>query len=76
MAKQGTGQKTEQGATQPTAADVQQLIERANQEFNDYQRLTSQGKLAEAGQKLEALKQTLNELQQTTGRAKQANDQR
>jgi uncharacterized protein len=72
--KQGAGQKTEQPAT-TAATDVQQLIERANQEFNDYQRLTSQGKLAEAGQKLEALKQTLNELQQTTGRAKQANDQ-
>ena len=41
---------------------LQQLIDRANQEFEDYQRLTSQGKLGEAGQKLEQLKQTLAEI--------------
>ena len=32
------------------------------QEFEDYQRLTSQGKLGEAGQKLEQHKRTLDEL--------------
>src|SRR6185369_13556114 len=40
------------------AQDLQQLINRAIQEFDDYQRLTSQGKLGEAGQKLEQHKRT------------------
>ncbi|HEV7395831.1 MAG TPA: UPF0182 family protein [Pyrinomonadaceae bacterium] len=44
------------------SADAQQLILRAIQEFDDYQRLTSQGKLAEAGQKLEQHKRTIEEL--------------
>ncbi|HEV8203256.1 MAG TPA: UPF0182 family protein [Pyrinomonadaceae bacterium] len=63
----------EQGQTpqQPTpsatpAADLQQLVNRAIQEFEDYQRLTSQGKLAEAGQKLEQHKHTLEEIKQKT----------
>ena len=42
--------------------DLQQLINRAIQEFEDYQRLTSQGKLGEAGQKLEQHKRTLEEI--------------
>ncbi|HEU4510277.1 MAG TPA: UPF0182 family protein [Pyrinomonadaceae bacterium] len=55
------------GPTQPTpsatpAADVLQLVNRAIQEFEDYQRLTSEGKLGEAGQKLEQHKRTLDEL--------------
>jgi uncharacterized membrane protein (UPF0182 family) len=59
--KPGEGAKPE---TVPAAqTDVRRLITRANQEFSDYQRLTSEGKLAEAGQKLEALKRTLEELQ-------------
>ena len=41
---------------------VQQLINRAIQEFDDYQRLVSQGKFAEAGQKLEQHKRTLDEI--------------
>ena len=44
--------------------DLQQLITRAIQEFEDYQRLTSQGKLGEAGQKLEQHKRTLEEIRQ------------
>ena len=55
--------------TQPTPSatptqDLQQLANRAKQEFEDYQRLTSQGKLGEAGQKLEQLKRTLEEIRQ------------
>jgi uncharacterized membrane protein (UPF0182 family) len=50
--------------------DVQQLIIRAIQEFEDYQRLTSQGKLAEAGQKLEQHKRTLEELKRAGGKQK------
>ena len=44
------------------AQNVQQLIDRAIQEFDDYQRLTAQGKLGEAGQKLEQHRRTLEEI--------------
>jgi uncharacterized membrane protein (UPF0182 family) len=43
-------------------ANVQQLIVRAIQEFEEYQRLTAEGKLGEAGKKLEDHKRTLEEL--------------
>jgi uncharacterized membrane protein (UPF0182 family) len=46
--------------------DLQQLINRAIQEFDDYQKLTAQGKLGEAGQKLEQHKKTLEEIRQKT----------
>ena len=56
-------------AASPSPGDnVQQLITKAVQEFEDYQRLTSQGKLAEAGQKLEQHKRTLEELKRMAGR--------
>ena len=42
--------------------NLQQLVNRAIQEFDDYQRLMSQGKFAEAGQKLEQHKRTLEEI--------------
>jgi len=48
-------------APQP-AANLNALITQASQDFDDYQRLTSQGKLAEAGQKLDDLKRVLSEL--------------
>ena len=44
------------------APNVQQLVNRAIQEFEEYQRLTAEGKLAEAGKKLEDHKRTLEEL--------------
>jgi len=44
------------------AANLNALITQANQDFNDYQRLTSEGKLSEAGQKLDDLKRVLAEL--------------
>jgi len=47
---------------------VQQLINKAVQEFEEYQRLTSQGKLGEAGQKLEQHKRTLEELKKAGAR--------
>ena len=47
---------------------VQQLINKAVQEFEEYQRLTSQGKLGEAGQKLEQHKRTLDELKRAGAR--------
>jgi uncharacterized membrane protein (UPF0182 family) len=49
------------GTAQP-AADVNALIAQAGKDFSDYQRLTSEGKLAEAGQKLDDLKRVLDKL--------------
>ncbi len=49
------------GAKQP-AQDLSALIHQANSDFADYERLTSEGKLAEAGQKLADLKNVLGEL--------------
>jgi hypothetical protein len=40
------------------------LIRDAARDLADYQRLTAEGKLGEAGQKLESLKRTLDQLQQ------------
>lgn len=45
-----------------TGADLNALVEGAARDLNDYQRLTAEGKLGEAGQKLDQLKQKLNTL--------------
>jgi len=65
--KPTTGEKPAEGQPKPsptpvTAETLPQLVNRAIQEFDDYQRLTAQGKLAEAGQKLEQHKRTLEEI--------------
>ena len=62
-----TSEKAPAGQAQPgpssaPAATIQQLVVRAVEEFEEYQRLTAQGKLGEAGQKLEQHKRTLDEL--------------
>ena len=68
-----TGTQTEQAApssTQPAGAAAAQpktpaaadLIQRANRDFNDYQQLTAQGKLSDAGKKLDDLKRVLSQL--------------
>ena len=49
------------GPAQP-ATDLNGLIEEASKDFSDYQRLTAQGKLGEAGQKLDQLKRALDKL--------------
>jgi uncharacterized membrane protein (UPF0182 family) len=49
-------------ATKPVAADLNALITGAAKDLADYQRLTAEGKLGEAGQKLEQLKRKLDEL--------------
>ena len=49
------------GARAP-AQDLNALIAQAGRDFDDYQRLTAAGKLAEAGQKLEALKQVIGRM--------------
>lgn len=71
----GTSQQeqTRQTQTAPvTAGDAgastQVLIARANQALADYRRLTAEGKLAEAGAKLEDLKNTLEQLNRTGAR--------
>jgi uncharacterized membrane protein (UPF0182 family) len=45
------------------AASSDDLIRGAAQDLEDYQRLTAEGKLGEAGQRLESLKQKLQDLQ-------------
>ncbi len=49
------------GLPQPTA-DLNALITEAAKDLADYQRLTAEGKLGEAGQKLEELKHALEKL--------------
>jgi hypothetical protein len=49
-------------AAAPAATDTNALISAAAKDLADYQRLTAEGKLGEAGQKLEALKQKLDAL--------------
>jgi uncharacterized membrane protein (UPF0182 family) len=49
-------------ASPQSAEDLNALIAQAAKDLADYQRLTSEGKLGEAGQKLEELKRTLDEL--------------
>ena len=44
------------------ASDLKSLVAQAGKDFSDYQRLTSEGKLADAGQKLDDLKRTLDKL--------------
>jgi uncharacterized protein len=46
----------------PPAADLDALIAEAAKDLADYQRLTAEGKLGEAGQKLEELKRVLDKL--------------
>jgi len=50
-----------QGIAQPST-DINALISEASKDFADYQRLTAEGKLGEAGQKLGALKGVLERL--------------
>jgi len=61
---------TEPGSALPSAPqpaqDQNALIAQAGKDFADYQRLTAEGKLGEAGQKLEALKQAIEKLNAQT----------
>jgi uncharacterized membrane protein (UPF0182 family) len=49
-------------ASPQPAADLNALVAEAGKDLADYQRLTAEGKLGEAGQKLEDLKRTLDKL--------------
>src|SRR5216683_3039452 len=55
------GAPTSAASPQP-AADLNALIAEASKDLADYQRLTAEGKLGEAGQKLEELKRALDKL--------------
>ncbi len=57
----GTGVGTAAGALAPTPG-TQALIDQAARDLADYQRLTAEGKLGEAGLKLESLKKILDRL--------------
>jgi uncharacterized protein len=52
----------ESGPASRPATDLQGLIAKAAKDFSDYQRLTSEGKLGEAGKKLDELKSVINQL--------------
>ncbi len=55
------------GTAQPQSAVTSEaLIDQAARDLADYQRLTAEGKLGEAGQKLESLKRTLEQLRPPT----------
>ena len=62
-APSGAAQNPAPNASNGNAAGRNPLIVAAAQDLADYQRLTAEGKLAEAGQKLEDLKQKLNQLE-------------
>jgi uncharacterized membrane protein (UPF0182 family) len=51
-------------ASSPPSADLNSLVAEAAKDLADYQHLTAEGKLGEAGQKLEALKRALDKLNQ------------
>jgi uncharacterized protein len=50
------------GGPPAAPAEIRALVDRANRAFEDYRRLTSEGKLGEAGAKLDELKRALEEL--------------
>jgi uncharacterized protein len=67
-AKESDARKTDNNPTDKTSPpavskSTGDLIKQASQTFADYQKLTSEGKLAEAGQKLDDLKRILGDLQ-------------
>jgi uncharacterized membrane protein (UPF0182 family) len=69
-AAQGQSPQAQAAARRPAPAgapeatsDLNALIADAARNLSEYQRLTAEGKLGEAGQRLEALKRTLEELQ-------------
>jgi uncharacterized protein len=55
-------------ATRAAETSIRMLIDRANQALADYRRLTSEGKLGEAGAKLDDLNRILEELNRGTPR--------
>ena len=60
--------KSSEAGRQPatSATDMRSLIERANQALADYRRLTSEGKLGDAGAKLDELNRMLDEMNRSS----------
>src|SRR5687768_269986 len=54
---------TKPGDKPPVPPSIDGLIKQASRAFADYQRLTAEGRLSEAGQKLDELKRILDQLQ-------------
>jgi hypothetical protein len=61
---------TPAGSRPTSGTSVSTLISRANQALADYRRLTSEGKLAEAGAKLDEIKNVLEELNRVSAAGK------
>jgi uncharacterized protein len=61
---EGSGTAAPRAAVTTATSPLDDLIAEASRNFADYQRLTAEGRMAEAGQKLEALKKTLEQLAQ------------
>jgi hypothetical protein len=57
-----TAAAPETGGTKPATESVSTLAAQASKDFSDYERLTADGKLTEAGQKLDDLKHVLDRL--------------
>jgi hypothetical protein len=59
-------ESTSQAPANPSApvavADLKTLASQAGRDFSEYQRLTSEGKLAEAGQKLDDLRRVIDQI--------------
>jgi uncharacterized membrane protein (UPF0182 family) len=67
-ATQARAQTANSGSTTAEVPGVDALIRDAGRDLAEYQRLTAEGKLGEAGQRLEALKQKLDQLQRAPRR--------
>jgi uncharacterized membrane protein (UPF0182 family) len=57
-----TAAAPETGGSKPAAESVSTLAAQASKDFSDYERLTADGKLTDAGQKLDDLKHVLDRL--------------
>ncbi len=62
VAETTTGNGSAAPAAPSAGGDLHALVAQASQAFADYQRLTAEGKLSEAGQKLDELKRVLGEM--------------
>jgi hypothetical protein len=58
------------GAPSTPAANMRSLVDQANQALSDYRRLTSEGKLGDAGSKLDELKRVLEEMTRSPAASK------
>ncbi len=68
--KAGSPQPSPTETASPTNESLASQIDQANKELEEYQRLTSQGKFAEGGKKLEDLKRHLDALQKAAAAKK------